>query len=234
MTLAGGAERPMSDTPRLRIPVPERVRRNQAERAAETRGKIIEAVVATIDEIGFQKTTASEITRRAGVTWGAVQHHFGDKDGIFAAVLEDSFDRFARRIADLPEDETSIEKRVSFFLDHAWEHFASPHYRSTFEILLNAAGDDRESEPVWQSEMSRAWNRVWMRLFGEAPLSRSRSRTLQHYTISVLSGLAAMKMIEGPAARFREDELVLLRDTLIRELGGEPGRDGEDSAPWPE
>jgi len=210
----------MSESPRLRIPVPERARRSQAERTADTRAKIIEAVVASIDEIGFQKTTASEITRRAGVTWGAVQHHFGGKDGILAAVLEDSFDRFAKRIADLPEEETSIEERVAFFLDRAWEHFTSPHYRSTFEILLNSVADDGETEPVWQAEMSRAWNDVWVRLFGDAPLSRKRSRTLQHYTISVLSGLAAMKMMEGPGARFGLDELTFLEETLIREFGG--------------
>ena len=41
--------------------------------------------VECIAELGFQRTTAQEITRRAGVTWGAVQHHFGDKDGILLA-----------------------------------------------------------------------------------------------------------------------------------------------------
>jgi len=224
----------MNESPRLRIPVRERARRSQAERTAETRAKIIAAVVASIDEIGFQKTTASEITRRAGVTWGAVQHQFGGKDGILAAVLEDSFGRFASRIADLPEEETSVEKRVSFFLDRAWEHFASPHYRSTFEILLNAAGDVSVSEPAWQVEMARAWNRVWLRLFGEVPLSRERHRTLQHYTISVLTGLAAIKTMEGDGASFRTGELALLKDTLIRELGGVARRASSERDEWAE
>ncbi len=46
------------------------------------------AVLESIAEVGFQRTTAAEITRRAGVTWGAVQHHFGAEDGILRAVLE--------------------------------------------------------------------------------------------------------------------------------------------------
>ena len=62
-------------------------RRSHAERRAETRARIIEAVIESIAEVGFHRTTAVEITRRAGVTWGAVQHHFGDKDGILLAVL---------------------------------------------------------------------------------------------------------------------------------------------------
>src|SRR5262245_62336179 len=126
----------MDDTPQIRIPVPERVRRSQAERTAETRARIIEAVVACIDELGFPRATASEIGRRAGVTWGAVQHHFGGKDGILAAVLEDSFARFARRFDDLPAQPASLEERASLFVQRAWEHFGSAHYRSTFEILL--------------------------------------------------------------------------------------------------
>jgi hypothetical protein len=57
-------------------------RRTHAERSADTRARILAAVVECISEIGFQRTTASEIASRAGVTWGAVQHHLGGKDGI--------------------------------------------------------------------------------------------------------------------------------------------------------
>jgi hypothetical protein len=42
---------------------------------------------------------------------------------------------------------------------------------------------------------------------------------LQHYTIAVLTGLAAMLALEGAGARIRAEELDLLRDTLVRELG---------------
>jgi hypothetical protein len=41
---------------------------------------------------------------------------------------------------------------------------------------------------------------------------------LQHYTISVLSGLASTLLLEGGDAKLREAELDLLRDTLVREL----------------
>ena len=70
-------------------------RRTHAERTAESRARIMSAVVESIAEVGFKRSTASEIARRSGLTWGAVQHHFGGKEGILAAVLEDSFDRFA-------------------------------------------------------------------------------------------------------------------------------------------
>jgi len=208
----------MADESRTQLPAKDRVRRSQAERTAETRGKIMRAVVESITEVGFQKTTASEIARRAGLTWGAVQHHFGGKDGILAAVLEDSFERFAERLTSFPGEESPLEKRVAFFIDRSWEHFRSPHYRSTFEILLNYSDEERDADAPWKGQMLRAWNRIWSEIFSDSHLSRRRTVTLQHYTISALSGLASMKMLEGPTARIREAELTLLKETLVREL----------------
>jgi AcrR family transcriptional regulator len=204
---------------------PERRRprpRTHAERTAETRGAIMRAVVEAIAELGFKRATASEIARRAGVTWGAVQHHFGGKDGILVAVLEDSFQRFAARLSDIARDGQSLERRAELFLERAWEHFASPHFRSTFEILQHDA--PRGPDGAWQGQMLRAWDEVWSSLFGDAPRSRGRRLALQHYTISVLTGLALLRRFEEPSPALRERELALLRETLVRELGSKGTR----------
>jgi AcrR family transcriptional regulator len=197
-------------------------RRSHAERTAQTRARILAAVVESIAEVGFPRTTAAEITRRAGVTWGAVQHHFGDKDGILLAVLEDSFGRFAERLDAVPLDGVSLERRVRLFLERAWSHFTSREYASTYEILLDHLRRRDLPGPPWQLRMSRAWERVWERFFGAARLPRRRHGVLQHYTISVLSGLASTLLLEGRGARLRDPELALLERTLVRELGA-PG-----------
>jgi len=197
-------------------------RRTQLERTAETRGAIMRAVVESIAEVGFKRTTASEIARRAGVTWGAVQHHFGGKDGILGAVLEDSFHRFAERLSDIGADGLPLERRAALFVDRAWEHFASRHFRSTFEILQHYAASSPGG--AWPGQMLRAWDEVWTALFGAAPASRGRRLALQHYTISALTGLALLRRFEEPSPAVRERELTLLKDTLVRELGANGAR----------
>jgi AcrR family transcriptional regulator len=59
-----------------------------SEQAAETRDLLIEAGLALFGTQGFAQTKAAEVARRAGVTRGALLHHFADKAGLFAAVLE--------------------------------------------------------------------------------------------------------------------------------------------------
>ncbi len=214
--------------PRFSLQKPNRERRSHAERTADTRARIIAAVVESIAEVGFQRTTAAEITRRAGVTWGAVQHHFGGKDGILTAVLEDSFERFAARLGDVHLEDADLEKRAALFVERAWDHFASPHYRSTFEILLHyLPREERGEGPTLQAQMWRAWEGVFDRLFGESGdagdsrLPRRERQLLAHYALAVLSGLASTLMLAGPGASLPEAELRLLRDTLVRGLSRE-------------
>jgi AcrR family transcriptional regulator len=176
------------------------------------------AVVESIAEIGYPKTTATEIARRAGVSWGAVQHHFRDKEGILVAVLEESFNRFADVLSDPIEADLPLAERVSLFVDRSWLHFGSAQYRSTYEILINLPPG---LAPSWQREVLSTWTRIWSDFFPERSTPTGQIVTIMRYTVSVLSGLATLNMLEGAPARSRKTELGYLKDTLTRELSGD-------------
>lgn len=59
--------------------------RRRAEQQAETRQRIVEAVVALHREIGLARTTVSAIAERAGVERLTVYRHFADEEALFAA-----------------------------------------------------------------------------------------------------------------------------------------------------
>ena len=63
-------------------------RRTQSERREETRGLLLGAARALFAEKGFAETSTPEIVAEAGVTRGALYHHFADKTALFAAVVE--------------------------------------------------------------------------------------------------------------------------------------------------
>src|SRR4030088_672414 len=63
-------------------------RRTQRERSDVTRGALVAAAAALFAERGFHGTPAELVVRRAGVTSGALYHHFGDKRGLFRAVFD--------------------------------------------------------------------------------------------------------------------------------------------------
>ena len=58
-------------------------------KAATTRRTLVSAARALFGERGYAATSVEEIVRSAGVTKGALYHHFTDKDDLFRAVVED-------------------------------------------------------------------------------------------------------------------------------------------------
>lgn len=63
-------------------------RRSRAEMLEETRAKLIDAARAAFAEKGYASASMDELTASAGLTRGALYHHFGDKRGLLAAVVD--------------------------------------------------------------------------------------------------------------------------------------------------
>ncbi len=72
---------------RKRAPT-EPVRRTQADRRATTRKALLDATVLSLRELGYAKTTTTEITARAGVSQGALFKHFASKEALLSAAAE--------------------------------------------------------------------------------------------------------------------------------------------------
>jgi AcrR family transcriptional regulator len=75
------------------------VKRTQAERSQSTRAALIDAARPLFAAHGFAGVGTEEIVRAAGVTRGALYHHFADKRALFEAIYEQIEAELAERIA---------------------------------------------------------------------------------------------------------------------------------------
>jgi AcrR family transcriptional regulator len=64
-------------------------RRTQAQRRATTTRALLDAARSLFAEKGYHGTAAEEIVRRAGLTRGALYHHFEDKKDLFRVVVDE-------------------------------------------------------------------------------------------------------------------------------------------------
>jgi len=70
------------------------MRRARQDMIAETRAKLIAAARQAFGTVGYAGASMDDFTSAAGLTRGALYHHFGDKEGLFDAVVAAGFEEY--------------------------------------------------------------------------------------------------------------------------------------------
>ncbi|WP_231965026.1 TetR/AcrR family transcriptional regulator [Mycobacterium sp. E3339] len=95
---------------------------------------LIDETVRCIREEGFSAASARHIIERAGLSWGVIQHHFGDRDGLLTAVIEDAVDRLVASLDALADSEQVMDTQD--LVRATWDAFANPKAMAGLEILI--------------------------------------------------------------------------------------------------
>ncbi len=141
----------------------------QAQKSASTRNQIIEAAIKAFVSLGYANTTTTHIAEEAGLSRGAMLHHFPSKMDIVKAAVEHLHNKrlaaFRRSITELPED----ADRVKLAVEAYWQHVQHPMFIAFFELSV-AARTDAELRAILrpvQKEFAVTWYQLAKDLFPE-------------------------------------------------------------------
>jgi AcrR family transcriptional regulator len=118
-----------------------RLRVSNPERSAAMRSKLLDATIESLFEVGYFQTSTVAVTERAGVSRGAMLHHFPSKaDLIMAAsqhIVELRRDMHNDRLGKL----TTEREKFLYLIDVLWEAFQTPSGIARIEIMVGARSD---------------------------------------------------------------------------------------------
>ncbi|MDL4816477.1 TetR/AcrR family transcriptional regulator [Actinomadura opuntiae] len=196
------------------------MRRTQEDRTRATRAALVTAARKLFAERGYAAVSAEQIVAAAGVTRGALQHHFGDKKALFAAVLD--------------QMEVELSERIFVPTDDPWELLTGGLARFLDACeepeLVQIALRDAPAVLGWQ-----AWREIEARhnlalieaglnlAMDAGVLSRRPVRTVAHLLLSACIE-AALLIAAGNPRRETEETLLTLLDGL--RAPAPPGGDG--------
>ncbi len=116
--------------------------RTQAERRSTTRSALLTATIACLVELGYTRTTTTEVTKRAGVSQGALFKHFPTKSALVAAATEklfaDTIEEFSVAFA---RSGTSDAPPIVVALRRVWDVFCTPELTAVFRLYVEAPVD---------------------------------------------------------------------------------------------
>jgi AcrR family transcriptional regulator len=111
-------------------------------------GQILDAAIACILELGFYRASTNEIARRANVTWGSIQYHFGSREALLLAVVEELNRRFITSVDKAQVSGDTLEERLASLYSIMANHYAAPTYLARLQIILNLSHDPDTSTGV--------------------------------------------------------------------------------------
>jgi AcrR family transcriptional regulator len=181
-----------------------RQRRTDGE---QTWRRVLDAAVACILEQGYYRASSNEIARRAGVTWGVIQHQFGTRERLLLAVLNDRWATMEHRMAAAEVVGDTLEERLTCVLDVLEAHYGQPEHLVQLQILLDLSHNPSTSEEarravaIHGAELVRAWQPLFESALGAA----AQDGDLVRYAFSTLRGYLTGALIASRIASPLDD-----------------------------
>ena len=163
-------------------------RRTQAERRAQTRARLLLAARRTFARHGYHATSLDRVSEHAGCTKGALYDHFGSKEGLFLALLDD---QFTTRIAQYEQGAGAPSEMMPFDRDFAL----------LFLEFVCAAGRDAKLRRRLANRLSelrsRTADRVGNRQLAAAIGAAANGASIEALVLGVHEGAATFDLIIG-------------------------------------
>jgi AcrR family transcriptional regulator len=186
-------------------------------RADRTRALVIDETIRCILEEGFAAASAKHITERAGVTWGVVQYHFGDRDGLLMAVVDTGFAELIEILRTLRLNSENTRDRTEFIVTAAWEAFCSPTSMAALEILIATRAMRGTGASRHLGELGRAFGKLGKHI-GEG-LDARHAAAIGNLIWATLRGLVVAQLVVPEPLDTRRERRTLV-DVITRYVDG--------------
>jgi AcrR family transcriptional regulator len=193
-------------------------RRTQEARSAETRGKLIDAALQVLREQGYANLTISKVSQRAGVTNGAMQHHFPSRDELLVTLMDAVYPVLQIPFEAIASEGLPVRKRISRLVDGLWAIYSRPEYLAVWDIALGARGDPKLWARVsgYQQQITTRMRDQFIALFPDLDLAAEDAEHVLSLTVNHIRGIAFL-MLFG-TEHLRDEEFAVIKDVAYAQL----------------
>jgi AcrR family transcriptional regulator len=139
----------------------------QAQKSAATQRRVLEAAIACFVEAGYSRTTTTMIADRAGLSRGAMLHHFPSKAEVVKAAVDYLHAKRLRAFRKAVAGIAPGKNRLRGALRAYWQHVTHPLFYAFAELKVTARTDPELAEILEpaQAAFEREWTAAARELF---------------------------------------------------------------------
>lgn len=184
-------------------------RRTQEERSRQTRRQLVNAAIRVLQESGYANLTISKVADRAGLTNGAMQHHFASREDLIIAVLDALYPVLEIPFEAVASRELSIKDRVSAFIDLLWQIYSRPEYLVIWDIAFGTRDDASLAAKLqmYQRDISARIRKQLAAAFVDLGATGEHAEQIFSLVISCMRGFALQAVFGVDRRRADLDQL---------------------------
>lgn len=188
------------------------------DRSRATRQRLLESTVRCLAEHGWTATTVSVIAHDAGISRGALQHHFPTREALIVAGLEHMFEQRRTLVEQATRTPTQGRAGVHEVVRTLTEYYTGDLFRAALQAWTVAASDPQLREVIQPLErrFARAVHAFAVERLGVDD-GDPHARTLIQATLDLARGLALADLLSDDSKR-RRRIVRTWSDTLATEL----------------
>ena len=165
----------------------------QQRKSAQTRIGILEAAIDCLAAHGYARTTTQLVAETAGISRGAMLHHYPTKGLLIQAIVAYCFYKRMEMLADGVRDIGEMQRVQEFAgLEILWRSFFTREHRAYLELAIASRTDAelRENFVPQAHRFTRIWRDAGVRIFPEWAGDPERLARASDLVEAVLEGAA--------------------------------------------
>lgn len=211
------------------VSVPRKARRPQAERSESMQRRLLDAAMAVLKERGLAGFRTAEVIERAGVSKGALLHHFPTKVSLIAA----AFDRLrtATDASTRPfHPRATLVEALIDLMSESHAFFFGEAYFVSLDIAISGARAPALRDAIFDSVrgVRQRTEELWTERLAIYGVSRERAHDAVWLVNSIIRGLAVRALMETDHSWFRRLERMaveMIAEHLSKPDVAVPGKD---------
>jgi AcrR family transcriptional regulator len=173
-------------------------RRTQQERTADTTLKLLNATIDLLHDRGLYRMSTSDIAEIAGVSRGALTHHFSSKEEIIAAAVSHQLRSATKGLHAMAAEIRQSGGSSDEIVDYLWRMMSDRLFYVTMEYLPEARHNPEFQKRIIPvvKEFHEGLNSVWAELAEQVGIEVGHALHLMNSTMCLIRGMIAQSAVK--------------------------------------
>jgi len=202
MTLSNA---PAAGASAAQAPAKRTQRRSQEDRSRDAKERLLSATIDVLMRRGYNGLTTKEVASSAGLSNGALMHHYANKAELVVAATSAVYDECIVRGQRIARTAEAVKKPVEGFISDSLSVYFDWPYLAALEVIMVARTDDElmnRIKPVMEY-YRQTTNALWLEVFKKAGYTPKQARTVLNLTLNMTRGMAVNRIWQHDDAYYQ-------------------------------